>query len=170
MAWHPDEGILRLKEAPMSECEQAGRLSAYHDGELDAAAAGILERHVLQCASCSAELGRIRGLSRLLGGLAPAQPSPQALRRFHRTADLAASGAIRHWAEALTAIAAAILVTFSAWLWRAEASQPPTDAAPTWEVSAVHRPTEPSAGGSEDQFAAWAAQDLSSQEGPHGQN
>jgi hypothetical protein len=91
------------------------------------------------------------------------------MRRFHATAALAGSGAIRHWAEALTAVAAAILVTFTLWLWQAPPAGAASDLAPTWEVSAVQRPAELPSGSAEDQFATWAAQDLS-QEGGHDQN
>lgn len=146
----------------MSECEQASRLGAYHDGELDAAERTALERHLWGCAACAAELGRIRRLSGLLvGGLPAPAVSARASQRFHATAELASSRGLRHWAEALTAVAAAVLVACNVWLWRPAPAARPADPLPVWEVSALQRPTDPPAISPEDQFALWVVQDLS---------
>jgi hypothetical protein len=153
----------------MIECQYASRLGAYHDGELDSPAAAEMERHVGGCASCQAELSRLRGLSRLMGGWQPPQPSPCAMRRFHATAALAGSGAIRHWAEALTAVAAAILITFTFWLWRMPPVGSAAEPASRGEVSVIQHASELPSSASEDEFSAWLIQDAPS-EGSHDQN
>ena len=156
----------------MSQCEQSDRLSAYHDGELDAPSRAAMDRHLASCASCAAELGRLRRLSGLLRAAAPAELSAGAMRRLHRSAELASSSTLRRWAEALTAVAAAILITFSVWLWRLPPAGATSGPMPTWETAALQHPSDSSATGAatpEEQLASWVLQDLSHEE-PHGQN
>ena len=153
----------------MSQCEQSGRLSAYHDRELDAPTRAAMDRHLASCASCAAELGRLRRLSGLLQAAAPAELSAAAMRRLHRSAELASSSTLRRWAEALTAVAATILITFSVWLWRLPRSGDSTGPMPTWESAALHHPSDSSSPSPEEQLAAWQVQDLSPEEA-HGQN
>jgi len=162
----------------VSECEHSGRLGAYHDGELDAAGQAAVEQHLRRCASCAEELGRIRKLSELLGGISTPKPSVEVLHRLHETADLACARPLRRLAEALTAVAAAVLIACSAWLWRSPTAAGPAGQTalketvrtmPTWETSAVQGPAEPSARNSEDQLALWMIQDLT-RENRHDQN
>jgi anti-sigma factor RsiW len=148
----------------VSECEYAGRLSAYHDGELDAATRAALEQHLRRCASCAAELGRIRRLSQLLGDMPRAELSPWAVQRLHRAVETAYSGSVRRLAAALTAVAAAVLVACNVWLWRPPADRP-AGPMPIWEASVLQRPTEPSVSTAEDQLAMWVVQDLSQEDG-----
>ena len=156
----------------MSECEQSGRLSAYHDGELDAPSRAAMDRHLASCGPCAAELGRLRRLSGVLREAAPAELSPAAMRRMHRSADLAYSSTLRRWAEALTAVAAAILVTFSVWLWRMPRAGAAPGQTPTWEAAALRQSSDQSSAytpSTEEQLAAWQVQDLSPEDA-HGQD
>ena len=52
------------KQSVMNDCEEASRLTAYHDGELSPSDRAQFERHLSQCPRCAAELGRIRKLDR----------------------------------------------------------------------------------------------------------
>jgi hypothetical protein len=86
-------------------------LSAYHDGELDAAGRGKVEGHVGSCSECARELEDVRSVSSTLG--APAgiaervgrsvAPSPATPRIFR----------IRRYLEAGLAAAAGLLIVFT---------------------------------------------------------
>lgn len=149
----------------MSECEYAGSLGAYHDGEIDAATCAALEQHLRQCASCAAELDRMRKLSKLLNGAPKPELSAQALHRFHAAADLAPSITIRRMAEALTSVAAAILVVCGVLMWKQLPAGEPAGPMPIWEASVLQHPAEPPVSSSEDQLAMWMVQDLSWENG-----
>lgn len=151
----------------MNECEHADKLTAYHDGQLDERTRASLERHLAQCTTCSSELARLRRLSEILGSTARPGLSAQALRRIHAAVEAAPATSIRRLAEALTAVAAAILIVCGAYLLIPSVSASQA-AAPVWEATAVQHPTE-QAGTSDDQLAMWMVQDLS-RETSHGQN
>jgi len=153
----------------VSECEYSGGLGVYHDGELDAVASADVERHLGSCAGCAAEMGRLRRLSGLLAAASRPALSPRAMRRLHASAELASSTGLRHWAEALTAVAAAILVALSVWLWRLPLPSEPAGAALTWETAALQRPSETASTTPEDQLATWLMQDLA-RESANGKN
>jgi anti-sigma factor RsiW len=152
----------------MSECEQSSKCGAYHDGELDAPARIDFERHLRTCPACAAEIERIALISSLVSQALRPVPSSRAMRRFHAAAEMAPALTIRHMAEALTAVAAAILVSCCAWMWSNLSSSDGAGAMPVWEASALEQPADAS-GGSEDQFATWVVQDLSRESG-NGQN
>jgi len=157
-------------EPDRTECLQASRLSAYHDGELDAQAAADVEAHLGSCPACTEEMARLVRVSQLLARSARATPSADQMARFHDAARRASSAGIRHWAEALTAIAAAVLITFSAWLWRMpSAAGSASYSSSTWEVTALRGPSEQAPATDEDQLVEWQLQNLSS-EGGHDQN
>jgi anti-sigma factor RsiW len=46
-------------------CSVSKLLSAYHDGELDSAQSVDVERHIVDCPQCAAELAELAGLSRI---------------------------------------------------------------------------------------------------------
>lgn len=152
----------------MSDCQYGDRLSAYHDQELPPAAAAEVEQHLAQCPACAAELARMQKLSQAFAGLPAPLVSPQAMQRLHRRVDALPGLSIAHLAEALTAVAASIVIACGAWLW---ASSTPAGAAtmPIWEAAVLQKPAEsapPQA--SEDRLTVWMVQDLS-REGGHDQ-
>src|SRR4051812_33601241 len=55
-------GRMRTGESMPSPCDPI-LIAAYHDGELDAAARANVEAHLLTCATCAAELSRLREMS-----------------------------------------------------------------------------------------------------------
>ena len=71
----------------MSECEQAIRLNAYHDGELSPAARADLERHLGQCPQCSAELERLRRLRGMFASLPRPELPAFSRQRLHRAVE-----------------------------------------------------------------------------------
>ena len=151
----------------MSDCQHADRLSAYHDNEMSPPAWAEMEDHLAQCPACAAELARLAKLSRAFAELPATLVSRQTMQRLHRRLDVVPGQAIAHLAEALTAVAASILIACGVWLW---SSSSPADAAgiPLWEATAIQKPAESAPQASEDRLAGWMVQDLS-REGPHEQ-
>jgi anti-sigma factor RsiW len=145
------------------ECRYCEKLGAYRDGQLDATAWSMLEQHLGRCPFCAAELDRLGRLSALLKGAGAVEMPAEAMRRFHATAEAAGSFSLHRLAEALTAVAAAILVACALWMWSPSTAGGPTGA-PVWEASVLQRPSETPAG-QEDQFAVWVVQDLSWENG-----
>ena len=148
----------------MSACEQARRLGAYHDGELSGPARASLEAHLRQCQACAAELDRLRRLSRLLGTAVRPGIPPQVLARLHRAADVQPAAALRRLAEAVTALAASILLVCAVWLWATASAAKATGPIPLWETAAVSSQAAPVAA-SEERLAMWIVEDLSRQNG-----
>ena len=149
----------------MNTCEHADKLSAYHDGELDAVSRAAMERHLGQCPQCAAELGRIRKLSALLVQIAPAEMSPLGMRRLHALAERSIGGDLVRWAMTMTALAASVLIACSVLLWRQHGSAASEASVPAWEMSVMQRPAESVAASSEDQLATWMVEDLSGKNG-----
>lgn len=151
----------------MSDCQHADRLSAYHDDELSPAARAEVASHLARCPACAGELGRLVKLSRAFAELPAPAFSRQAMQRLHRGLDVVPGQAIARLAEALTAVAASIVIACGVWLW---SSSSPADAAsmPLWEATAIQKPAESAPPASEDRLAGWMVQDLS-REGPHEQ-
>ncbi len=147
----------------MLECGYCEKLSAYHDGRLDATARSMLEQHLGHCPVCTPELDRLGRLSALLKGAGAVEMPVGAMRRFHATAEAAGSFSLNRLAEALTAVAATILVACGLWMWSLSMTGRSTRA-PVWEASVLQRPSETPAG-QEDQFAVWVVQDLSLENG-----
>lgn len=146
----------------MNDCEQAVRLSAYHDGELPAAARAEMERHIRLCPTCAAELERLRELTRMARQAPAIAIPPGVLERLHQRVDPLRARAINRWAEALAAIAAMILVACTAGL----ATQDQGGGAPAgidiMVTQAVAQPAAESASEvSDEQLASWMVQDLS---------
>jgi anti-sigma factor RsiW len=152
----------------LSECQHADRLSAYHDNELDPQARAEVQTHLAQCPACTGELARLERLSQAFAGLPAVQVSPHTMQRLHRRIDALPGLTIARLAEALTAVAASIVIACGAWLWSSSA---PAGSAtmPVWEAAVLQKPAEtapPQA--SEDRLAGWIVQDLS-REGGHDQ-
>src|SRR4051812_6571289 len=63
----------------MVDCENRVRLNAYHDGELSLAERADVEAHLLDCASCAADLAAMRGMSSAFADAMPPEPSHERL-------------------------------------------------------------------------------------------
>ncbi len=142
----------------MNECENAQQLSAYHDGELPAAARAEFEEHLRQCSSCASELAYLRELSRLLGGLAEPKISSHALHRLHRGADDASQVGIWRIARMVTAVAATILLVCSVWMWLLSTAA--AGELSPWERSALQQEEFPAAQNGGEQLAMWMIEGL----------
>lgn len=151
------------ESAAMSACEHSRQVSAYYDGELPPEERARVEEHIRQCPICAKELDQLRQISRLLGAARipdlPADLPP----RLRGAAPSAADRWLVRTAEALTAVAAAVLVASGLWLWRTSATQATrNDPFSTWEETAVTlgmRP--PSDEDREIRLAQWIVEDLS---------
>ena len=144
----------------MDACEWTRQIEAYHDGELDAAAAKGVEEHLLRCPACAAELERSKALSRLFADAAFPAPSPEFLDRLRRESPSARDKAAVALAERLAAVAAAILILCAAWAWNAPSTRRPAAVEPSsWEWTAVTLDDAQTAA-EMPQFARWVAQDL----------
>lgn len=152
----------------MNECTQASRVSAYHDGELSPAVRGELERHLQGCSACAAELGRLRRLSGLAGSMAPIPMPPAAMERLHRRVDGLPSRPILRLAEAVSGVAAAILIACVIGLAAGGVGPEPPAAVAAWDESQAigAAPAEAAPGGSEEPLAMWMVQNLSEEDRP----
>ncbi len=131
----------------MAPCESNRQISAYHDGELPAGVAGELAEHIRQCPSCRRELERLRSLSQWLAA-APVPEAPEALlERLRRSVQPRRDRIALRMAEALTAVAAVVLVACSAMLWQRSRPQPlPVQPVAQWErLAAAPMPDESTA-------------------------
>ena len=112
--------VLASARWAMSECPFQSRLSAFHDGELDADTSWRLKAHLSTCLSCRDGLVGINAVSRLLGTVKVRPMSQIGQARLHAAADNAASAIGRKdrlpLAKTLMAIAASILIISGAWL------------------------------------------------------
>ena len=146
----------------MSECEQASRLGAYHDGELSPEAVAEVEAHLCQCPPCAAELRRLRGGSWVVGALVPPQIAPSAVQRLHRVIDRLPSAGLRRLAEALAAVAATILVACTIGLALRTSPQARTVSLDELDMAAVTQPSVLAAStGPEELLAGRMVQDPS---------
>ncbi|HOF17708.1 MAG TPA: zf-HC2 domain-containing protein [Phycisphaerae bacterium] len=146
----------------MNTCEQASRLSAYHDGEMSPDCRVEFERHLGQCPQCAAELDRLRRLTAMLGAARPAAIPAASLARLHRAVDLLPTTGIRRLAEALAGVAAAILLVCMIGLARRSDAPAATASMPVWETQAVAQQQAVSATATSDVLlASWMVQDLS---------
>ena len=144
----------------MSKCEREQQRSAYHDGELSESAAAEFEEHLRQCGDCAAELGELRELSKLIGGVVEPEMPSRVLRRLHRRADDASQAGVLRVVQVMSAAAAAILIVCSAWMWRLSASAVEPDQSPQWEQVALRQDEVSAAETSEEQLAMWMIERL----------
>jgi anti-sigma factor RsiW len=146
----------------MNACEQASRLSAYHDGEMPFDLRLQFERHLRQCPGCLAELERMRGVTLMLGGMPRPEMPPEVLQRLHQAVDFLPAAGVRRMAAALAAVAAIILVVCMIGLASQASAGGTAGVMPVWESAAVGQPLpEPASGGAEELLAGWMVQDLS---------
>lgn len=101
------------------------RVSAYHDGEMNATDAAAMERHLAECPACAAELTELAGMSRLFAENQPPRLSQIALHRLHNKADDLARADVIRVARVLQAIAASVLVAASIWLMQSSPAVSP---------------------------------------------
>jgi len=135
----------------MSECDEQV-LSAYVDGELDAAARQRVEAHLQSCAACTEEVRSLRETSRLLRDYPFADIDRDELARGHEAIDAAADQPVWRLGFTLGVIAASVLIVSCAWLMelpkdtRGVAQPVPTTVAkttPAWEQMATTLKAEP---------------------------
>jgi anti-sigma factor RsiW len=103
----------------MTSCGQQHLLEAYHDGELDADARVRFETHLQTCASCAAELDRLRAASEPLRRLRAERLSPQQLEAIHqRLEGVTAEDDSRtmRLAATMAVLAASVMLIGLAWL------------------------------------------------------
>jgi len=103
-------------------------LSAYLDDELDARAREAVEKHLLKCSECAAELDSLKSVSNWFSTASPsagADIAPMELARVHDGIDQIAAdcGTLRLFGVA-GAIAASVLVVSGTWLAVLAASAP----------------------------------------------
>ena len=116
----------------MTPCPSNLELSAYHDGELDAARREELEQHLAYCMACVAQLSELQ----MLSGMFAMAPSPvlsqMGMGRLHRAMDGEMDQGIMRLARVLSAIAACVVLVGSFWLTRMH-DQP--GSAPPWVMA-----------------------------------
>lgn len=150
----------------MISCPQSNRLSAYHDGELDAEARASVEAHLAQCPACAAELADMAAMSNLFAtAQRPGLSQIAAYRLGNRVRELFSDDMLRV-ARRLRAIAACVLVVCSIWLLRSSNSRPSvTQVAPStppWIDVAVATSAETNSLDATTPAAAWYVADFSS--------
>ncbi len=143
----------------MSECPDNQQLSAYLDGELDAAECDLIERHLPACAACARALLDYRLISRLVGHWEMPEISAAGLRKLHTKIDVVGWRRLERVAFALSSMAAALAVATV--LWSSQSAQAPTTLA-LWEQAAA-APVEYASGNApqESSMAQWVVDDLS---------
>jgi anti-sigma factor RsiW len=109
------------------ECPYTGQIGAYLDGELDAAQRRGLEAHLSSCAACARESGEVRSLKALFAAAEyPALTGP-AIERLHDQAESLYERGTLRIAQALSGLAACLLIAGSLWLTQSQ-TQPDTRA------------------------------------------
>lgn len=143
----------------MSECPDNQKLSAYLDGELDAAECDVIERHLPTCDACAQALRDYRQISRLVGHWEMPEISASGLRKLHTKIDVMGWRRLERVAFALSSMAAALAVATV--LWSSQSAEAPTTIA-LWEQAAT-TPVEYASGNTtqESSMAQWVIDDLS---------
>jgi hypothetical protein len=134
----------------MSECD-AQVLSAYVDGELDAAGRERVEQHIASCAACAEEIRSLRETSRLLTSYPFADIDRDELARAHDVIDAAVDQPVWRLGFTLGALAASVLIVSCAWLMELPKASPAenpspqiaTNPQPQWERMATTLKAEP---------------------------
>jgi len=94
----------------MNTCEMQLLLNRYFDDELPSADRAGFERHLCDCAPCTAELQQLRGISSALHGLQYPTASADFLQRLETLSENVPDVMVMRFTRRLTAVAAAILV------------------------------------------------------------
>jgi anti-sigma factor RsiW len=100
----------------MSDCQYHSRLDAYYDGELSAAEAERITRHLAECESCSAAVAKLREVSGAMAQLEPVSISQIELARLHRNLDRAQDRSLLRFSTALATMAASVLIISLTWI------------------------------------------------------
>jgi anti-sigma factor RsiW len=120
------------------ECEFAGDVDAYHDGELPPDRREQFEAHLAGCATCARELKALRAISARLASAGLSEIPADVLGRLHAGVPRrvgAGERAILRIAGALTTAAAAVLLFGLVGLFRS--SQSDQSRMTAWEQAAV---------------------------------
>ncbi|HEX4053977.1 MAG TPA: zf-HC2 domain-containing protein [Tepidisphaeraceae bacterium] len=99
-------------------CPFNQHLEAFYDGELDEARRSEIERHLPNCPSCAAELGRLQAMSGMLASASAVKLSQIGLYRLHNRVDQAMEEGLLRIVRVLSAVAACVLVAGSVWLMK----------------------------------------------------
>lgn len=100
----------------MATCPTSQQLSAFHDGEVDEALRGEIERHLPQCASCSAEIARLGAITAIFAEAPAVKLSQIGMHRLHRRVDQAMEEGLLRFVRVLNTVAACVLIGGSAFL------------------------------------------------------
>jgi anti-sigma factor RsiW len=164
----------------MADCPYEILLSAHLDGELDESRRRDVEAHLAQCSSCTRELRGLEQMRTLIAASSPYAPvlSNETLARFHASVDSQAERSLLRFAEALSGVAAAVLIVASASLWMmqspASASDVITPAPAQWETAAISPQQDETFASASTvssptlETAEWIVRDLSSRNGNGG--
>jgi len=133
-----------MSEVAMTECSYSEQVSAYHDGELDAASGAVIERHLDSCPPCADRLAELRGMSRLFAATTLPHLSQIGMHRLHSRLDALIDGGLVRLARVMTGIAAAVLLVGSLWLIRSQPAPVASNPARASSVVAMVLQTEES--------------------------
>jgi anti-sigma factor RsiW len=145
----------------MTLCPYTERISPYYDGEVAAAEAATVSRHLEHCPECAAELKRLGALSALLQKTS-APAGADVMARLHRRLEIMQRNQmVQRFAEVCTALAASVLILCGS-LWVREVRVERTPSLPTWESASLEGASGARiAGEPEEEVAHWIVQDLS---------
>jgi anti-sigma factor RsiW len=144
-------------------CNQESQVHRFHDGELSAGEAELLESHLGACAECRGLLAELRSLSLLIRQAAPAPLPAGSMERFNQSLPSLRERSLIRVASWLTATAAAVLIM--ALLRQPSGSEDIVAAPAPWETLAVSPPTDTREEASAElAVAQWMAVDLASGE------
>lgn len=149
----------RAAGTPSGGCTSERLVSLYLDNELPAADRASFEAHLGACPSCAAALRDFERLSSMFARDARAAASPRLIERLQGIPRAEPDRVLARTAFALTAVAAALLMAGSAWLWLHASAAP---RASDWELAAVASGAPAADPEDRDlQLAAWLVSDLS---------
>jgi anti-sigma factor RsiW len=150
----------------MEQCQYITWIGAMLDGELDEQRRLELEAHLKTCANCQSELESLRLLSQTVrGGIVPPAISSDAMKHLHARVDDFGDRSLRHLAEALSGVAAAILIGCSFWLFKAPTVQASEQLPPWYSLTSI-RPQQAQVPQSM-QTAEWIFSELSTDAQKH---
>jgi anti-sigma factor RsiW len=150
----------------MEPCQYITWIGPMLDGELDAQRRAALEAHLPGCPACQDELETLQQLGAMLRTeLKRPSINAAALQHLHAQVDDSGDRSLRHLAEALSGLAAAILIGCSLWLVRTPSVQA-SDQLPPWVSLASLRP-QPAQVPQSMQTAEWIFSELSADQQPH---
>jgi anti-sigma factor RsiW len=121
------------------ECSYEKWLGSYHDGQLSEPQQREIAAHVATCHSCASELRQLSELTRLIASAPRPAISQIAMARLHHGVDAISARSLLRLTQALSGIAAAMLVAASLWLTQARPT-PGTvvdSASSSWESAAL---------------------------------